>query len=166
MILLKDLKPIISNGSTLDIPGSRNIFIKNGDYYVNFCHRDKDGTIALDINNNMFFTDPQNFRKIIYEKLNYFIPDNVKIFIAPCYPKKVEEKYGNLLREYNIEIIGDWDSMSWSSFCSGEYILSSANQINVTTMNIFIRKDRLPEIEENQLILDVFNGVINDITIY
>jgi len=162
MLVIENLIPIVSNGSALEIPHSRNIFTKDGNYYVNFCHGDKTHGIGLDMNNQMFQTDPQNFRIMIYDQLGYLIPDERKVIIMPCYPKSVLQKYGDLFKKYNIEVIGNWDEITWSSFFDGKTVLTPQyKNNNIEQMSIFIRSYRLPEREEWRLIYDVFFKKIN-----
>jgi hypothetical protein len=92
------------------------IFTKRNSYYVTFCHGDESGLLYLQIDDDIKGVEPLEIRARIKDYLHVNISKQQKVFINPCFPKQVKERYKDQLKENNIGVMcGNWKDET--SFC-------------------------------------------------
>jgi hypothetical protein len=140
------------------------ILKKNGDYYITFCHGDTKGFINLGIKNSMIKITPSTIRKNIKKYLGIIIDNNEKIFITPCYPNCVKNRYKKSLHNHNIHLITDERGVTGCSFYNGKIVYISdkfngiSNDISLLVRNKYSEFSAIDdEIAEN-----IFTGKITE----
>jgi len=113
MIIIKDVKLVAhSYNSNRGIDG---VFKKDNNYYITFCHGAKDGSIFLQMEDFLYTITPYLIVDFIRDILHYNISKQGSVFITPCHPNKVVERYSKELIENNISVIGNWnDNTMWT----------------------------------------------------
>ena len=110
MIVIKDLNLICTTGSSTRffVDG---IYEKEGDIYLNFVHGRSNGILDILIKDKLYYIYPDILRQTIYEQTNFYIPEYQKVWIQPCFPKQVLERYAYELEQNNIYLYtGNWDT--------------------------------------------------------
>jgi hypothetical protein len=103
---------------------SHAIFEKDNSYYINFCHGTEYGRLFLELNGFVIEVFPKEIRQKILIYSGFYIPNNIKLFINPCFPKQVKNKFLNDLKKNNIFLFsGNWDQETWSYISDEEKML-------------------------------------------
>jgi hypothetical protein len=112
MNVIKNLEFVCSSGSSCMTP-YHGIFKKENAYYINFCHGGYDGSISLEMKNYILPTSPETLRNDINRTLKFKIPTEKIIFISPCNPSSVKEKYKEKLKNNKIFLYsGNWSGLT------------------------------------------------------
>jgi hypothetical protein len=114
MFFIKDLKFIKSANNTFAYDG---ILKKGNAYYITFCHGDKMGDLAIEVDKSTIEVTPDNIKKEINELLGCDIKKNDILFINPCHPYQVRSKYLKSLIKNKIFLFsGRWEEVTASVF--------------------------------------------------
>lgn len=163
MPLITNLQFICSSGSSMRTPYD-GILKKNGDYYITFCHGDMKGFMSLGIKNTMIKITPSTIRKNIKKYLGIIINNNEKIFITPCHPNCVKNRYKKSLHNRNIYLITDKRGITGCSFYNGKTACLSdkfdgiSNDISLLVRN----KCSKFSLIDDKIVEDIFTGKITE----
>jgi len=75
---------------------------EDGNWLITFCHGNKHGDLSLQIWDVFFRITPNEIRRKIKLEFGIDIPKKEAVFINPCHPKHVCDKYSKELKENNI----------------------------------------------------------------
>ena len=161
MPLITNLQFICSSGSSMRTPYD-GILKKNGDYYITFCHGDMKGFMNLGIKNSMIKITPSTIRRNIKKYLGILINNNEKIFITPCYPNCVKNRYKKSLHDHNIHLITNEKGITGCAFYNGEtvYISDKFNGISNDISLFVMNKCSEFSLVDDKIIEDIFTGKI------
>jgi hypothetical protein len=119
MHVITNMQFVKSSGSSCRSPYD-GVLTKNGWYLISFCHGTETGELVLQIKDELITTFPNKMRYHIKKFLGYRIKKYQKIFISPCFPKQVKEKYGSELKNNLIFLAtGNWNCKTGTSFYDG-----------------------------------------------
>lgn len=77
---------------------------EDGNWLITFCHGNKYGGLSLQIEDIFFRIIPDEIRKKIKLEFGIDIPKKEAVFINPCYPKQVCDRYSEELKENKIVV--------------------------------------------------------------
>lgn len=139
MIIIENLKNIFLSRSNL-YSFADGLYYRDGVFYPTFFHGSIFGDIAIEYSNGaMENVQPCNIRSMIESLYGYNISLYSKIVLIPCYSKIVRRKYPNILEDWNIEILTNWNSITQVAIVSkiGELFVRS-----VTGNDVLKDKDK------------------------
>lgn len=163
MIVIKNLRFIKSANNLFAYDG---ILHKGRAYYVTFCHGDIDGELSIKSGKDIFCVSPSDIKEKINEIFKCYIRQDDILFINPCYPVQVRNRYGEALKQNKVFLYsGNWDEETTCAFTnkykkSGYY---SVDKRRTSIVSLLVgAKSEFPWdfAEINKLILNIYNNKI------
>lgn len=103
LLTLDNLKLMCSAGNASR--GSRDgVYLTNNGYVVTCCHGEQDGSLCLQINDDLVYTNPTSIRDCLKSKLGVNIGLNERVCLLPCNPARVRDRYALQLKQKNVTV--------------------------------------------------------------
>lgn len=136
----------------------------NHGYFVTCCHGYEDGSMGFITKNKWSKVSPRNVRKNILEHFGITVSYYERVFLLPCFPRKVISRYEESINKYNIRILGEGEHTTCISFFDKKklvYINESVNK-DVKFVDLLARDSEEYQYSSDESRFRIFNGNLPD----